>query len=429
MARFLHGPITILTVVGAILAAPLAFACTTPVHRYAMYNWEPSTYLVCYFFDGEEDAADRDVNVALRTMSESETSIVNITYQPVDIRDTALLEDAPAPVRSAWDDHRDKSLPLHMVFSPRGVLLHVGRMTRDDVARMTDSPWRKRLARLLGESRHGALLFLPGVDEEKNAAARVEVEKAIRLAAERVTVMDPSPSVLPGGDPRPKPADDASGDEGSDDAKPDFDLEVLELPRDDESESWLVRQLHAVERLDDEEVRLPMVFGVYGRGRALEPYLGAGIIAENMLEMISFMNGPCSCEVKDQNPGVDLLVTWDWENSARQLARRVGRETGNELLLEEIGLGYRELEIDAPPPGVAAAEPDDLPGGAAEPSSAVSTATEIEPADAPSPRDRAGSGEREAGSAGFLMIVLIPALGLGALALAAATVFLLMRRR
>ena len=39
--------------------------------------------------------------------------------------------------------------------------------------------------------------------------------------------------------------------------------------------------------------------------------------------------------VKDENPGMDLLMHWDWHKSALALAERMGSETGNEHLVSE----------------------------------------------------------------------------------------------
>ena len=36
------------------------------------------------------------------------------------------------------------------------------------------------------------------------------------------------------------------------------------------------------------------------------------ITADNLKEAARFLTGPCTCKVKEQNPGVDLLVLADW---------------------------------------------------------------------------------------------------------------------
>jgi hypothetical protein len=56
-----------------------------------------------------------------------------------------------------------------------------------------------------------------------------------------------------------------------------------------------------------------MLFPVFGRGRALLPLIGAGITEKNIYDAAAFLVGPCSCEIKEQNPGFDLLLSADWD--------------------------------------------------------------------------------------------------------------------
>src|SRR5262249_55699371 len=57
-----------------------------------------------------------------------------------------------------------------------------------------------------------------------------------------------------------------------------------------------------------------LAFPVFGRGRALWPLVGRGINAKNVQEACEFLVGACSCQVKDQNPGFDLLLSTDWNS-------------------------------------------------------------------------------------------------------------------
>ena len=57
----------------------------------------------------------------------------------------------------------------------------------------------------------------------------------------------------------------------------------------------------------------PMAFPVFGRGRALNALVGKGINADMIDEATAFLSGPCSCQVKRQNPGFDLLTSVDWD--------------------------------------------------------------------------------------------------------------------
>jgi hypothetical protein len=55
------------------------------------------------------------------------------------------------------------------------------------------------------------------------------------------------------------------------------------------------------------------VVPVIGRGRAVSA-IPASRVAEDTVEAFAeFICGQCSCEVKEQNPGIDLLMAADWD--------------------------------------------------------------------------------------------------------------------
>ena len=56
-----------------------------------------------------------------------------------------------------------------------------------------------------------------------------------------------------------------------------------------------------------------MALPVFGRGRALYALVGKGINEDTIEEACKFVTGPCGCEVKRQNPGMDLLMLESWE--------------------------------------------------------------------------------------------------------------------
>ena len=64
--------------------------------------------------------------------------------------------------------------------------------------------------------------------------------------------------------------------------------------------------------LDKEMEDKPMLFPAFGKGRVLPPLIGAGISEENALADCEYLCGACSCQVKNQNPGMDILVKADW---------------------------------------------------------------------------------------------------------------------
>jgi len=62
------------------------------------------------------------------------------------------------------------------------------------------------------------------------------------------------------------------------------------------------------------EKKEPMAFPVFGRGRVLYALVGAGVNADNVRRVGTFIGGECSCTVKHGNPGTDLLLVADWSD-------------------------------------------------------------------------------------------------------------------
>ncbi|MHC4505258.1 MAG: hypothetical protein ACYTFI_18295, partial [Planctomycetota bacterium] len=89
---------------------------------------------------------------------------------------------------------------------------------------------------------------------------------------------------------------------------------TLNLSRKDPREQLLVKMLTGTEKDLKDFAAEPMAFPVFGRGRALWALVGKGINEDNIAETCIFLVGPCSCQVKARNPGVDLLLTVDWES-------------------------------------------------------------------------------------------------------------------
>ncbi|MEA2062132.1 MAG: hypothetical protein U9P14_00415, partial [Gemmatimonadota bacterium] len=89
---------------------------------------------------------------------------------------------------------------------------------------------------------------------------------------------------------------------------------LIRLSRLEMREEVFIRMLMNTEPDLDLYADWPMAFPVYGRGRTLYALVGEGITAENIEEACAFLTGPCACEIKDLNPGMDLLMAVDWQS-------------------------------------------------------------------------------------------------------------------
>jgi hypothetical protein len=87
---------------------------------------------------------------------------------------------------------------------------------------------------------------------------------------------------------------------------------IVPLSRDDPEEAAFREMLLGCEPGLKEETG-PMAFPIFGRGRVLCALVGDGISQLNIEEVCGFVSGPCSCIVKYQNPGVDMLMNVQWD--------------------------------------------------------------------------------------------------------------------
>jgi hypothetical protein len=92
-----------------------------------------------------------------------------------------------------------------------------------------------------------------------------------------------------------------------------LEFSIVRLARNDPRERPFIQMLLGTEA-DLEAVNAPIVFPVFGQGRALYALAGDGIRDETIERAATFLIGKCSCEVKEQNPGMDLLLAADWKS-------------------------------------------------------------------------------------------------------------------
>ena len=326
----------------AVTGPAAGLACDTPLYRYAMYRWQAAPYEVYYFHDSPADDNDQRVAALLEEYSHADGALANVVYIPVDTDDDRQFDALPPDVQQAWVD-RSQPSPIHFISSPHGQAVAWERLDEVAVRALVESPARKQLAAQLEIGKQGVLVFLAGQDEAANAQAEAVVNEFIGAvqAGEIELYESPTP---------PGSAAKADPPRAS-------DVGLVKLHREDEHERWFIRTLLAGDKALADEQR-PMVFLAYGRARVLPPFMGAGISRENLTREVQFISGRCSCTVKEQNPGRDLLVRYDWESAAAALADKFGAEEGNETRF-----GIESLFANSLPPALAGDLGPAVPGG------------------------------------------------------------------
>ena len=280
-------------IVAMTIAVSAAYACNVPVFRFALERWRADAYRVTIVSRGPLSDEERALLERLEKHQEGGTA--NLSLRVVD----ADKADEPGD-RELIESLGDAALPMMVTQYPEALRIPLpiwgARFTPAMVDRLLDSPLRKQLLERLLAGDTAVWLLLECGDPAKNdvAAALLEVELK-KLAAE---LKLPELTDLP---------DDTLF------AKTPLKLafSTLRVPRS-EAEAPLAQMLLRSES-DLAERDDPMVFPVFGRGRALLPLVGAGITAENVANSAKFLVGACSCEVKELNPGFDLLMSASWD--------------------------------------------------------------------------------------------------------------------
>ncbi|NIA13749.1 MAG: hypothetical protein GWP08_06675 [Nitrospiraceae bacterium] len=287
-------------IAGAILAVGAlgasAWACDVPVYRYAMDNWEPDRYDLVVFHRGpltpEQEALVTLCKDASEPWAVPRTNL-NVVLAGVD----AALDPALRAVWEAEDAPETPWLALRYPHAhPQRPSVWSGALSEPNVKRVLDSPKRRELVRRLSEESAAVWVQLDTGDVARDDAA-------LQILQSHLTGM----------------ADETSGAASASFkqrelqagryAPPSFG--TLRLSRTDPAETALVAMLLGTEPdlMDYDE---PMVFPVFGRGRALYAIVGKGINKDNIREAALFLATACSCLVKADNPGTDLLLSADW---------------------------------------------------------------------------------------------------------------------
>jgi len=254
------------------------------VFQYALENWPPDVYDLVIVHHGPLGA---------ETMAAAEA---------------AVRGDGSGGVNAGLRSREDEGVPEGEVRltarfpgqpSERGPLW-TGAWSPDRLRALLDSPLRQRLAEELVRGASAVFLFLPGGDAEADTAARSRLGSCLEELARTLEL--------------PAPDETAPEDPPEGAAAPAIRFSILDVPREAPDEEFLRTMLRASEP-DLSTVHEPMVFPVFGRGRLLYAIVGGGINREVLAETCSFLTGSCSCQVKAQNPGVDLLLRADWERA------------------------------------------------------------------------------------------------------------------
>lgn len=295
----------------AVLSAQWAEACSVPVFRYALERWRPDPYLVVVFHRGTLDAEHTKIVKQFEEF-QGPDQVANLRVVDVDLDQLKPDErDDDRFLAEEWERQKTDVLPWVVVDYPVPTKNRVfeGPLTafedKKALASLVDSPIRQEIKKRILGNHTGVFLLLEGSDKEANEAAAKLIEAEIPKMEKSLKLPDIDPNDVKAGLISVDP----------DQLKIKFSM--LRLKRDTPAEKWFVKILLGSDAdfnlFDKEYDTTPIMFPVFGRGRSLPCLIEQGINQERLHEVGSALTQSCTCEIKNQNPGIDLLMSVDWD--------------------------------------------------------------------------------------------------------------------
>lgn len=267
------------------------WACNIPVFRYALERWQPDAVECVVFYRG--GAVPPVAGLEGDGQANLKLQLVNLDRSP------------PEELVELWGQLQQSTqaaLP-HVVIRTRvGGKRFVnhwhGPLSRAKSFPLLESPLRSEIRNRLIAGHSVVWVLVRSKDEKKTDKTRELIRSTLPTLAAKIE--------LPEGIGLP-------GSELYADVPLFLKFSVVELDPSDPDEAYLASLLTGTRQqaFDSGE---PLAVPVFGRGRALEVIPGDSLTSELIEQLTIFLSGACSCQVKEQNPGFDLLIKANWDD-------------------------------------------------------------------------------------------------------------------
>lgn len=262
-----------------------AHSCPIPVYQYALEHWPADDYLAEVYLPETPSADESQAWQKLQQSTTKPEKSINLTIH--------RLKAAPATFSSerAWLVLRYPERARHRQPVWQGAL------NSKNIERILDSPFRQQLGKALVDRTSVVWILLHSGQREQDSKTKEMVQKNLERLLKEVDIPE-------------------QADWGGQMMELDYDVnfKLLSLRRDDPQEEIFLNMLLGSEAdLRTEFLDRPLLFPVFGRGLLLYALVADGINSWTLSKAVGFLTGSCSCQVKAANPGLDLLLSIDWD--------------------------------------------------------------------------------------------------------------------
>ncbi|MGN6134002.1 MAG: hypothetical protein ACTHOU_05840 [Aureliella sp.] len=290
---------SLLALVMFLAAASTLCACNIPVFRYALERWKPDLCEVIVFYDEDLAPEQNKALAQLQASAQAGEPTAN-----VEVVRSAVGDDPNVRNSELWLSVKklpDVSLPYVVVRTTvsdkQAVNGWHGPLAQFQSKMLLDSPVRRELSKRLLAGDSVVWLLLKSPDAKRNAAVKQLLAGELKQASK--TVEFPEGLGLP-------------GSELYSEIPLLMQFSILEIDPNDAAEQFLV-QLFKGFQPESAAAGQPLLVPVFGRGRALEVIPADRLDAALVGDLTRYLCGACSCQVKERNPGFDLLLSTPWD--------------------------------------------------------------------------------------------------------------------
>ena len=264
-----------LLLITAAFSVVSAYACSIPVFRYALDRWPADPYALEISVN---DAKGEGVARFLRNLTDS---------SPQNLAPSRSKDEGPS--RLAFPHAEPTATPAWS-----------GQLDGTTLPRITGSPARTEIVKRILAGECAVWILVESGQRAADDRAAATLEKRLRYL-EQVAQIPPIDPNDPTSQLGPGPA-----------LRVKFSL--LRIKRDDAAEQAFTAMLAGPNGYM-ENANGPWLALVFGRGRVLGAWSAEGFGDEQIDEACLFLLAACSCQVKRMNPGWDLLLNVDWNES------------------------------------------------------------------------------------------------------------------
>jgi hypothetical protein len=268
-------------------AAAIAHACSIPVFRYALERWDLARHEVLVF---HKEPLPAEADAWLKKLERGEPA-ANLNVRRLDV---AKL---PKEYEKLWKKNA-RELPCILVRStdPEAPqVLWAGPVDEAKLKAVVDSPMRHTIVDRLKRGDTATFVVLTSDDAEADAETQKMLDATLDHLAKSLEL----------------PAQTEEGPQLKTGLPLKIAFSTRKLRRDDPDEAAFVHMLLATEE-DLDKVKGPIVMPVFGKGRLLCTLYGKDLNPTQVTNVVRFLCGECTCQIKELNPGIDLLIAADW---------------------------------------------------------------------------------------------------------------------